>query len=602
MVNYHFRSIDTWLDGICKSCCPEHPWQSDALSYVEAAGKRSIFCEDCTAEDVSAGGEEDEESQEHEDGVTAPYDEASSIADAATTDGGGKESHPVVPSNSSAAPPTKRPPRATVDGSVGSIKKTNASTAGSSASGKVKRPSPYRSGSNNDIVESSKGGTHSKVMSATSNKEGTVGYGHSYYVGKSNGWKLVKESMDRRGWTQLPFDYQFSTRFALKWVERRSQIDYRAHVPGQLVCHIPNNDCICTKVGLLTTLRDHFCRVTASASSIVGTIPWLPETFDLDLPSDVHRLLKIEEAHQQLLQTQPLVVEAAATDSVMTSTNAAKANIWIYKPASSNRGRGIRVLSGLENLRTICMGKQTGDPETSIAPAKGIVQRYLTDPLLVHNHCKFDIRCYLMIARTHPKTLAFYHPGYCRLALKPYPTDYDSLLASLDDTMLHLTNASIQKKGADYAQQGDQQIQSIAALIHYLEENGQTAQAAYMRDGLDSDIKRCMVDILKASNHKLLKQHGYFDLLGCDFMVIANNQLVLLEINTNPALSLDNHVLEELLPGVVDGALELVLQTQGPDVELQENVDVESILRDKMPPKSQFQLIFNEATNGTFQE
>jgi hypothetical protein len=63
----------------------------------------------------------------------------------------------------------------------------------------------------------------------------------TYYVSKSNGWRLVKDALDKRGWQQLPFEYQFSTRFGLKWVERRSQIDYKSHTPGQLVCHIPNN-------------------------------------------------------------------------------------------------------------------------------------------------------------------------------------------------------------------------------------------------------------------------------------------------------------------------------------------------------------------------
>jgi hypothetical protein len=48
-------------------------------------------------------------------------------------------------------------------------------------------------------------------------------------------------------------------------------------------------------------------------------------------------------------------------------------------------------------------------------------------------------------------------------------------------------------------------------------------------------------------------------------MVTADGKLLLLEVNTNPALSLDNAVLEELLPVVVDGALELVLNSQGPD-------------------------------------
>jgi tubulin--tyrosine ligase like protein 10 len=43
---------------------------------------------------------------------------------------------------------------------------------------------------------------------------------------------------------------------------------------------------------------------------------------------------------------------------------------------------------------------------------------------------------------------------------------------------------------------------------------------------------------MQAGNSKLLKKHGYFDLLGCDFMLSDDNKLFLLEINTNPALSL----------------------------------------------------------------
>jgi len=54
-VQYHFRSIDTWLDGVLRSHCDEHPWQSDALSYVDAAGKRSIFCSAEEEQDVEQG-------------------------------------------------------------------------------------------------------------------------------------------------------------------------------------------------------------------------------------------------------------------------------------------------------------------------------------------------------------------------------------------------------------------------------------------------------------------------------------------------------------------------------------------------------------------
>lgn len=38
---YHYKSIDTWLEGICKSHCPQHSWSSANMQW--APGKKSIF-------------------------------------------------------------------------------------------------------------------------------------------------------------------------------------------------------------------------------------------------------------------------------------------------------------------------------------------------------------------------------------------------------------------------------------------------------------------------------------------------------------------------------------------------------------------------------
>jgi D-alanine-D-alanine ligase-like ATP-grasp enzyme len=48
-----------------------------------------------------------------------------------------------------------------------------------------------------------------------------------------------------------------------------------------------------------------------------------------------------------------------------------------------------------------------------------------------------------------------------------------------------------------------------------------------------------MVDVIRAALPKLFRKKGYFDLLGLDFMITAapENKLVLIEVNTNPALS-----------------------------------------------------------------
>ncbi|KAJ1441572.1 tubulin-tyrosine ligase/Tubulin polyglutamylase, partial [Ochromonadaceae sp. CCMP2298] len=197
--------------------------------------------------------------------------------------------------------------------------------------------------------------------------------------------------------------------------------------------------------------------------------------------------------------------------------------IWIYKPSCANRGRGIRVVTGVEELRELT----------------GIVQKYIRNPLLLTPEgYKFDIRVYLLVARNYPTTLAFYHPGYVRMALKPYSV---ATKESLEDECVHLTNASIQKKHTVYKEEGNKeaQVQGIEAIAKGLDDIGKSDSAEYMRNTLDHEIKLCLVDLLKASNHIFLKRHGYFDLLGCDFMLSASNKLSLLEVNTNPALTLD---------------------------------------------------------------
>jgi hypothetical protein len=40
-ITYIYKSIDTWLEGICHSHCPDHKWSSSHLQW--APGKNSIF-------------------------------------------------------------------------------------------------------------------------------------------------------------------------------------------------------------------------------------------------------------------------------------------------------------------------------------------------------------------------------------------------------------------------------------------------------------------------------------------------------------------------------------------------------------------------------
>lgn len=157
-------------------------------------------------------------------------------------------------------------------------------------------------------------------------------------------------------------------------------------------------------------------------------------------------------------------------------------------------------------------------------------------------------------------------------------------------------NLTVQKKDPSYQEKKEFQIQTPEAVADLIEGDGHVESANYIRNQMDHDIKLCMVDILKAATPKFARKHGYFDLFGLDFMITAENKLVLIEVNTNPAMSLDNSTLANLLPGVIDGTLDIVLRAQGPERDEMEGTDEEKDAAILASLPGRFQLLHEESS------
>ena len=407
----------------------------------------------------------------------------------------------------------------------------------------------------------------------------------TFYVNKSNGWQLVSDSMEKRGWTRLPFTYNFKAAYDLKWVEGRNKINFATHKTGQLCNHLPNNDVICNKIGLLSCLMEkHGANFPPK---------YFPNTYRLDRPADAMALLK-------------------EVDSPYASKN-----LWIYKPSGKNCGKGIQVVPTAD-LKSIVYKKQgkifdggeacfdggasgeegSGGDKSNVAdgappkspkapassPAKGglnspkksekpqegvinsrystfvlqngLVQSYITNPMLL-NGKKFDVRVYALIARSAPHAIVYYHSGYSRLTLDDFTLDP----AQLGNNLIHLTNAAVQKKHPDYKERKDEQIWDMDKLANYCIEKGisKAANAKEFNDDLDDKFSSVIMDVWKASSAKFQKKFGYFDLLGFDFMLTEGLEPKLLEVNTNPAMHLDCKAHEDVLPKLVDSTLNVVM-------------------------------------------
>ena len=107
-----------------------------------------------------------------------------------------------------------------------------------------------------------------------------------------------------------------------------------------------------------------------------------------------------------------------------------KGQLWIMKPTASSQGKGIVVLSSVDEVPR----------GAGLKPQ--IVQQYIQNPILINGY-KFDLRVYVALTSVNPLRLYVYDEGLVRFASEKYDT------SDLKNVFSHLTNYSINKKNFD---------------------------------------------------------------------------------------------------------------------------------------------------------
>ncbi|OXB78178.1 UNVERIFIED_CONTAM: hypothetical protein H355_007320 [Colinus virginianus] len=338
-----------------------------------------------------------------------------------------------------------------------------------------------------------------------------------------------------RGWQRI-YDNRRQD-YALKWCEIKCRETYYHFKEGeQLLYQIPNNGVLTSKTGLLSCLREQE-RVTkktnrSSNPKLLKMEEFFPESFRLDLKEERNAFFELCKEEE----------------------------IWICKPSCSNQGRGIFLLRNPTAATTLQakLHSSEKDPPSKRVPCRDaqtrIVQRYIDQPLLLEGK-KFDVRSYLLIACTAPYVL-FFAQGYVRLTC----SNYD---ATSDDLTVHLTNQHMQKKNSLYSQLKDETVWRMEHFNSYINEKfGKT-------NGIPQDwvftvftkrMQQIMLQCFLAARHKLDRKLGYFDLIGCDFLIDENFKVWLLEMNANPALHTNCKVLRDIIPSIIYESLDLVLE------------------------------------------
>lgn len=357
----------------------------------------------------------------------------------------------------------------------------------------------------------------------------------SFFIGGGNGNWMIESTLVSLGWCKI--EDKMDESFKLKWVECKSQINYGSFRDGeQLVNHISNINLLTTKLGLLCTLQE-YQRVQekmAKTKLKISINEFIPETYKL----------------------------MNATEKVKFVNDIYKdGEIWICKPTGMNQGKGIYLVNSREQL-TEKLNMNGGDDSSArrsqLRPPQGrVIQRYVLNPLLL-NGCKFDVRTYMLIASTTPY-IVFYHPGYVRLSCVPY-TPYTQDAAGLH---AHLTNQYVQKKHPMYSSMKEDTVWSFERLQSYIDEEYAKEKELpenWVYTTFTKRMHQIMTTCFHSVRQKLHRRTGTFDLLGFDFLIDEDFKVWLLEVNINPALHTNCQVLMDLLPGVVDETLKLVIE------------------------------------------
>eukprot|EP00053_Salpingoeca_punica_P023976 m.11947 g.11947 ORF g.11947 m.11947 type:complete len:392 (+) comp6005_c0_seq1:405-1580(+) len=341
----------------------------------------------------------------------------------------------------------------------------------------------------------------------------------TFIVGGNNNRGLVEGLLKARGWTACPDSNTLD--FAFKWVELKRDINYSAFVEGQqMINRNPTISCLTTKSNLHDTLKA-YQRACASTKEPVDLAKFVPLTFKLDDAKEKREFLAL----------------AAKEDC-----------IWICKPTGMNQGKGIFLVTDVEDFKE----EYLSNPE-EMKTTPRIIQRYIPNPLLIKGR-KFDMRMYMLIACASP-VMAYYHDGYLRLSVDNYKLEDTENLAA------HLTNQYVQKKHPKYSEVKDDTTWDLPMFNDYVNTNyAGKVPKDWVLNQMKDRIKEIMTHCVKGAKNSLTKKIGYFDLLGFDFMVDEHFNVWLIEINVNPALFTNCAALAAVIPTVVEETIDITTE------------------------------------------
>ncbi|XP_026738588.1 tubulin glycylase 3A-like isoform X2 [Trichoplusia ni] len=217
-------------------------------------------------------------------------------------------------------------------------------------------------------------------------------------------------------------------------------------------------------------------------------------------------------------------------------------NIWIIKPAHNSRGRGIRMASRLAIITNLL----------SKANAKYVIQKYIEEPLLIHE-TKFDIRQYCLVTSTYPLVIWMYKDCYLKFSSQKYN------LKNYHES-IHLTNNAVQRKYTNCAGRHEElPTANMWDSDKYKDYLNRIDKGKVWDKIIYPGMKKTIIGIMLSCQDSLSVCKNRFELYGCDFILDKEYKPWLIEINASPDLNHTTPVTAKICPAVLHDIIKVVI-------------------------------------------
>ena len=314
----------------------------------------------------------------------------------------------------------------------------------------------------------------------------------------------------------------------LVWLRSLRQDFHRNLRPDQILNHLPAEHRLIDKGNLTETLKRHD-QTLSDEEGVLRLSKFYQESY---------RLYDAEERHQ-------FVAKIPKRDDPK--------NLWIFKPTDLSKGRGIRILWKLQDMRKRL--RNIDRYELNPEDLRYIAQRYIQNPLLLDGR-KSEIRVYFLVACVNPLMVLMFCEGTTRLNTLPFRLD------DFDNPLIHVTNVYQQKNHPDYDPEAVLKW-TWDELEHHVSETLHLTGPDFLEARLKPRLKSYIRYVIEASRNELShlppRTHA-FGLYGVDLILDEALNPWLTEIQEGPGLNFDEYVKRRVIPPMLEETIRIAFE------------------------------------------